>query len=83
VRNEKKREGELSGGSVFVLLLDSFSPSVFTQEIIENSDRPACVAAIPSLTFISGREYHFFVKGGLDSELKGSVSRAERKSKFL
>ena len=35
------------------------------------------------LDSIRGREYHFFVKGGTDSELNGREIRAARKSKSL
>ena len=41
------------------------------------------VAIFVILTSIHGRDYTFHIKCGLDSELNGSVSRAERKSKFL
>jgi hypothetical protein len=53
--------------------------------------RPACSAGPPAsfvanflfLTSIGGRDYPFYVMGGIDSEPNGSESRATQESNFL
>ena len=62
--------------------------STFVVYIDESGDDGFCFGRGSSewfvlLTSIPDRDYPYFAMGGLDSELNRSVSRAERKSKFL
>jgi len=49
----------------------------------DSTDRPAAARHFACLTSILGKEYHFFVMGGIDSELEKSESRAAQKTKPL